>query len=270
MAAPKYYEVKAEVVSVKELKHNLITAVLRSKEIAKKTKPGQFITIQVNNKDESVPVLRRPFAVSYTNGNEFEIIFDVVGRGTDILKRMLKVGEKINILGPLGNGFNTKVNGKEKLLLAGGVGIAPIKKLMQYFTDKGDQVTLIWGNRDKSGFFDIDFFMDQNIKLFAATNDGSLGFEGNVLDILKAEIKNSNLKKINDYNIYVVGPNPMMRAVADYVAENEHYCQVSLEVVMACGIGVCQGCAVKKKKEDGYYLTCVDGPVFNSCSIEIP
>ncbi|MCK4980663.1 MAG: dihydroorotate dehydrogenase electron transfer subunit [Candidatus Delongbacteria bacterium] len=270
MTAPKYYEVQAEVISVKEMKHNLITAILKSAKIAKNTKPGQFITIQVMNQDETVPVLRRPFAVSYVKGNEFEIIFDVVGRGTDILKRMLKAKEKINILGPLGNGFNTKVNGKEKLLIAGGVGIAPIKKLMQYFTDKGDQVTLIWGNRDKSGFFDIDFFMDQNIKFFVATDDGSLGFEGNVLDILKAEIKNNNLKKINDYNIYVVGPNPMMKAVVDYVTKMKHYCQVSLEAPMACGIGVCQGCAVKKKKEDGYLLTCVDGPVFNSCEIEIP
>ncbi|MBN2789650.1 MAG: dihydroorotate dehydrogenase electron transfer subunit [Candidatus Delongbacteria bacterium] len=270
MTESKYHEVQAEVVSVKELKHNVIEAVLRSKEIAKNTKPGQFITIQVTNKDESVPVLRRPFAVSYTKGDDFQIIFDVVGRGTDILKDMLKAGKKINVLGPLGNGFNTKVNGKEKLLLAGGIGIAPIKKLMQHFTEKGDQVTLIWGNRDKSGFFDIDFFMDQNIKLFVATDDGSLGFEGNVLDILKAEIKNNNLKKINDYNIYVVGPGPMMKAVADYCTEMDHYCQVSLETPMACGIGVCQGCAVKKKKEDGYFLTCVDGPVFNSCSVEIP
>ncbi|MDA3837863.1 MAG: dihydroorotate dehydrogenase electron transfer subunit [Candidatus Delongbacteria bacterium] len=270
MKEPKYYEVKAEVVSVRELKHNVVTAILRSKEIADKTKPGQFVNIQVNNKNETVPVLRRPFAVSYTDGDNFEIIFDVVGRGTNILKDMLVVGEQVNVLGPLGNGFDINVNGKEKLLLAGGVGIAPIKKLMQYFTDKGDQVTLIWGNRDKSGFFDIDFFMDQNIKIFVATDDGSLGFEGNVLDILKSEIKNNNLKKINDYNIYVVGPNPMMKAVADYCSEMDHYCQVSLETPMACGIGVCQGCAVKKKKEDGYYLTCVDGPVFNSCDVEIP
>ena len=270
MTSTKYYEVQAKVVSVKEMNHSVIVATLKSSKIAKNTKPGQFITIQVNNKDESIPVLRRPFAVSYTNGDEFEIIFDVVGRGTDILKRMLKVGEKINVLGPLGNGFNTKINGKEKLLLAGGVGIAPIKKLMQYFTDKGDQVTLIWGNRDKSGFFDIDFFMDQDIKLFVTTDDGSLGFEGNVLDILKAEIKNNNLKKINDYNIYAVGPNPMMEAVSNYVSEMDHYCQISLETPMACGIGVCQGCAVQKKKEDGYYLTCVDGPVFNSCDVEIP
>lgn len=269
MTESKYYEVKAEIISYKVESARIISCVVRSKEIASSAKPGQFVTIQVNDDISVIPVLRRPFAISYVKDDTFEFIFDVVGRGTEILKKMIKEEKYINILGPLGNGFELNSNTKEKLVVAGGIGIAPIKRLIQYFCEKNCVTTLIWGNRDKLGFFDIDFYIDQNIKLFISTDDGSLGFEGNVLQMLKSEIKNKNLKNLSKYDIFVVGPNPMMKAVSEYVEEMKNFCQVSLETPMACGMGVCQGCAVKKKNEDGYYLVCKDGPVFNSDKIVI-
>lgn len=269
MTESKYYEVTAEIISVKEQSDRILSCVVRSKEIAASAKPGQFITIQVNDVKSGIPVLRRPFAVSYVKDDKFEFIFDVVGRGTELLKNIIKNQKHINILGPLGNGFDLKSPKKEKLLIAGGIGIAPIKRLVQHFSGTDSVTTLIWGNRNKEGFFDLDFFIDQNIKLFIATDDGSLGFEGNVLQMLKSEIKNKNLKNLSNYDIFVVGPDPMMKAVIRFAEEMNDVCQISLETPMACGMGVCQGCAVKKKNEDGYFLVCKDGPVFYSDKIII-
>lgn len=269
MTQARYYEVKAEILSFKEETGRIISCIVKSKEISSAAKPGQFVTIQVNDSKSGIPVLRRPFAVSYVKNDRFEFIFDIVGRGTELLKNIVTKEKYINILGPLGNGFDLKSQKKEKLLIAGGIGIAPIKRLVQHFSGTDCVITLIWGNRNQSGFFDTDFFIEQNIKLFIATDDGSLGFEGNVLQMLKSEIKNKNLKSLINYDIFVVGPDQMMKAVSRYVEEMKNICQISLETPMACGIGVCQGCAVKKKNEDGYYLVCKDGPVFYSDKIVI-
>jgi len=269
MTEAKYYEEKCEIISYKEETAKVFSCFFRSKDIASAAKPGQFVTVQVNDDKAAIPVLRRPFAISCVKEDNFEIIFDVVGKGTELLRKRIKEEKYINILGPLGNGFDINSDNKEKLVIAGGIGIAPIKRLIQQFSENNCITTLIWGNRDKSGFFDIDFYINQNIKLFISTDDGSLGFKGNVLQMLISEIKNKNLKNLSKYDIFVVGPNPMMKAVSEYVEDMKNFCQVSLETPMACGMGVCQGCAVKKKNEDGYYLVCKDGPVFNSDRIII-
>ena len=267
MTATSYSEERAEIISVKEETERIISCVVRSEKIASDSLPGQFVTVQVNNGKNSIPVLRRPFAVSTVKGDQFEFIFDVVGKGTELLKKKVKEEKYLHILGPLGNGFNLKSHKKQKLLIAGGIGIAPIKRLVQHFSKTDCQTTLIWGNRNKAGFFDTDYFIDQNIRLFIATDDGSTGFEGNVLQMLKSEIKNKNLSNLSHYDIFVVGPDPMMKAVCGFVEEMKNVCQISLETPMACGMGVCQGCAVKKMNEEGYYLVCKDGPVFYSDKI---
>lgn len=267
MNQASYFEVKAEIISFKKETSNIYSCIVRSEQISNSAKPGQFINVQICSGTEKTPVLRRPFAISYIKGDSIEFIFDIVGRGTELLKKAVSTERSINILGPLGNGFDLSSCVKEKLLIAGGVGIAPVKSLVQYFSRCECTTTLIWGNRSRSQFFDLDFFIDQNIKLFIATDDGSMGFEGNVLQMLKSEIKNKNLKDLAKYDIFVVGPDPMMKAVSGYVQEMNSRCQVSLETPMACGMGVCQGCAVKKKNGEGYYLVCKDGPVFYTDSI---
>jgi len=268
MAESKFSEERAEILSVKEETDSIISCVVRSEFIASSSLPGQFVTVQVNNEGTGcVPVLRRPFAISNVKKDRFEFIFDEVGKGTKLLKKAVKEEKYLNILGPLGNGFDLKSEKKQKLLIAGGIGIAPIKRLVQYFSTTDCRVTLIWGNRNKTGFFDTDYFINQNIKLLICTDDGSMGFEGNVVDLLESEIKNKNLNNLSDYDIFVVGPDPMMKAVCVSVGKKNTVCQVSLETPMACGMGVCQGCAVKKKNEDGYFLVCKDGPVFYSDKI---
>lgn len=264
-----YFEEKVEVISFREKKKGVYSVWFNSEKIALTAKPGQFLNIQVSDETSIIPVLRRPFAISSVLDNTFEMMFHVVGRGTELLSKIMTPGKQMNVLGPLGNGFKIFKNEKPKLLIAGGIGIAPLKSLMQYFVSKGEKVVLVWGNRDKSDFFDIDFFMDQDIMLYISSDNGSIGYEGTVLEMLKSEIANSRIGKIEDYDSYVVGPTPMMKAVADYFLENDQSCQVSLEEPMACGIGVCQGCAVKKRNEDGYLLVCKDGPVFDAGEIDM-
>lgn len=267
----RYYEESCEVVESGYVNDHVFTVIFKSESIVKSIKPGQFINIQAGKDLTSIPVLRRPFAVSHMDleKSEFEVIFHVKGKGTKILAEILVPGYKANILGPLGNGFDVTPNENKKLLIAGGLGIAPLKILLQHFLQEGKDVTLIWGNKTKRDFFDIDFYLDQDLKLFVATDNGSYGFEGNALDMLKTELLSKKISKLKQYDIYVVGPEPMMKAVADFVKEQGLRCQVSLETSMACGFGVCQGCAVETPDKNEFKLVCKDGPVFWSDEVII-
>ena len=267
----EYNEETIEVLSSQYLKEDVVSIWFRSKDMASTVKPGQFLTIQVGDDDTLIPVLRRPFAISSVKDDTFEVIFHIVGKGTKTLSEILTEGSTINILGPLGNGFDLKENsGKEKLLLAGGLGIAPIKSLMEYYATKNEKVTLLWGNRTDKDFYNTEYLSEKcNKNFFTSTDDGSLGFSGNILELLNHKTEIKEIKNLSEYDIFVVGPTPMMRAVANNLMKQEIDCQVSLETPMACGIGVCQGCAVEdRKKENSFYLVCKDGPVFNASDVE--
>lgn len=260
----RYYEESCEVINSKFITESVVSVFFKSKNIADNVKPGQFINIQAGKDKSTIPVLRRPFAISDVNKKKslFEITFQIKGKGTKILSEILIPGFKANILGPLGNGFNITPNNNKKLLIAGGLGIAPIKILLNNFLETQNDVTLIWGNKSKEDFFSLEYYLDKKSKLFISSDDGSIGFEGNALDMLKAELSNKNIKDLKFYDIYVVGPTAMMKAISSYILEKNLNCQISLESAMACGIGVCQGCAVETKDESGYKLVCKDGPVF--------
>ncbi len=264
----RYFETNAVIRSVDKLTDNTVSCIALSREIAGLAKPGQFINVQVTSGQLSAPVLRRPFAVSNVNGDEFEFIFNIVGRGTKLLYDILRSKETVNVLGPLGNGFDPGDGSRKKLLIAGGIGIAPLKSLAGHFSETGADVTLFWGNRSRRDFFGADHFENKNIKLMMSTDDGTAGFSGNVLELLKEEIKIKNIADLKEYDIYVVGPDPMMKAVAGFIEEQGARCRVSLETPMACGMGVCQGCAVRKRGSEEYKLVCKDGPVFYSDEIE--
>jgi len=270
MITYNYDEKPVEVISSREVKKDVISVWFSSKAMAEKVKPGQFLTIQVGNDKNLIPVLRRPFAISSVVDDTFEVIFHIVGKGTQTLAEILVKGARINILGPLGNGFNLKDNsGKEKILIAGGLGIAPIKLLMEYFVSKDEKVILLWGNRTASDFYDTDYYSKNCTTFLASTDDGTKGHKGNILQMLNQEVENKNIKSLSNYDIFVVGPTPMMRAVSDNLLEQRIDCQVSLETPMACGMGVCQGCAVEQRdKDNAFYLVCKDGPVFEASEVK--
>ncbi|HLX13393.1 MAG TPA: dihydroorotate dehydrogenase electron transfer subunit [Bacteroidota bacterium] len=231
-------------------------------EIARAVLPGQFINIRVHEFYQ--PLLRRPFSVYHVNGDRIEIIFNVVGMGTRVLMGR-KHGDSLDIIGPLGCPFDTNGNFETAILVGGGLGVAPLPMLTKMLNGKKKIATLL-GSRSK----------DQNItshlqNIECATDDGSAGFHGTVVDLLRNKLE----KKLQPKpKIFGCGPNPMLRALSELAAEFSVPCEVSLESAMACGIGICQGCPIERSHDEishkKYGLICKEGPVFDSSTIQLP
>ena len=226
--------------------------------------PGQFVMIQVSGQPE--PLLRRPFSIYNAFGKEpghqnIEVLYKVVGKGTEKLSQVNK-GAEINILGPLGKGFAIPEKPGRTCLVAGGIGIAPLYFLVSRLLKNGwvgKDITLFFGAQSKPEMALIADFENLPINVQLTTDDGSFGQKGFVTDLLEI-----HLKQASPDVMYACGPMPMLKTVASLAGTCEISCQVSLETVMACGMGACLGCAVKNSRNtDKYAHVCVDGPVFD-------
>lgn len=241
-----------------DLDNKIYLLKIHSPEIASTILPGQFLNIKVCEGD--FPLLRRPFSVSDVEGEYIYIMFNIFGEGTKILAHKKK-GETINILGPLGHGFNLEDDYDTAIIAAGGLGAAPFPYLTKLLP-KGINVFSFIGGRTHK---DIVTYGMNNIS--TATDDGSLGYKGNVVELLKSNLgkfKNSKLK------IFGCGPNAMLRSLKKLAEEQKINCEVSTECAMACGFGICQGCPIESvKRPDKYFLVCKDGPVFNAKDVTI-
>ena len=238
--------------------HGLLTFELPGKTIVK---PGQFFNIRIN--DSYTPLLRRPFGAHKIEKNKVSILYKIVGEATAALSAKLK-GNTVNVIGPLGNGFN--ISEKEAILIAGGYGIAPLYALALSLRGgakrrRGNLSIFIGANTKKQVIYD-DKFRKLGVKVRIATDDGSKGQKGLVTDILENRLRTGAVRKAV---IYACGPKAMLKAVAKIAKQYKIKCQLSLEEYMACGIGTCLGCAVKTK--DGYKMVCKDGPVFDAKDI---
>lgn len=231
---------------------------LSSEYIAQNAHPGQFVEIKVGN--GTTPLLRRPLSIHRVIGKNIEILYEAVGPGTELLSQRKK-GEKLNVLGPLGSGF--KIDCDEIILVAGGLGVAPLRFLADEAVKLGKKVHALLGAGTKECLLcEADLLpISENVKV--TTDDGSYGEKGLVTDTLKSLLStfNSQLSAI-----YSCGPRAMLAEVARVAREHDIPCQVSLEAYMACGIGACLGCAVETR--NGYKMACKDGPVFNAEEIK--
>ena len=227
-------------------------------------KPGQFIMLRFA--DQINPLLRRPFSIHRLISKDkslegLEVLYKVVGKCTKKLS-MCTEGDVIDIIGPLGNSFITSDNYNNVFIVAGGVGVAPMLFLASYLQKYSDlsKCIVFLGSRSKHDLLCKDDFLRLGIKVFFTTEDGSAGRKGLVTDILETSIK----EKRPDI-IYGCGPPAMLKSLA---LMSETYlipCRVSIETIMACGIGACLGCAVESKKTSEKYLhACLDGPVFDT------
>ena len=232
--------------------------------------PGHFVMLRVEHGLD--PLLRRPFGIykvlgatgkppSPLRGTGVEILYQVVGKGTEILS-LKAPGETIDILGPLGGGFPAPAEGEETVLVAGGMGIAPL----YLFAAALKEGLLLFGSRDKSVARIADEFKGFNCDIEIATDDGSAGRKGFVTTLLEEAATPETV-------IYACGPLPMLKAASAIAGKAGARCFVSLERAMACGIGVCLGCAVKmkdggEKENRNYRMVCSDGPVFDSRAID--
>jgi dihydroorotate dehydrogenase electron transfer subunit len=243
---------KASVDKTIELENNIVLLRIHSPEIAGSVNPGQFVNIRVS--ELSIPLLRRPFSVCDVEGEYIYILFNIFGEGTKILAGK-KPGDFVDILGPLGHGFNYDDDYDTAVIAAGGLGAAPFPFLTRKLGNSKDIYSFIGGKSEQ----DIITYGLRNI--FISTDDGSSGLKGNVIDLLNRNLKLFSGKKIK---IFACGPNAMLRVLKDFSIENNFNCEVSTECAMACGFGICQGCPVEAvNRPDQYYLVCKDGPVFN-------
>ena len=229
---------------------------LNSPSITKVAQAGQFITIKLNKNYD--PLLPRPFSIHSVDREtgDFLIYYQVLGK-TSKLMAELEPGDEITVLGPLGRGFNLELENSRALLIGGGLGQAPLRFLAEELQKKNNQIYMAIGARDQEGLKNILCFEESCQEINLATQDGSLGKEGLVTELLPQIIRDFNPKII-----YTCGPLPMMAKVKELAAQEKIPCQVSLETTMACGIGVCLGCTCESTNSEIYPKVCTHGPVF--------
>lgn len=253
----RFFQEDAHVASREEIAPGIFILRVLSPTIAHQSRPGQFLNIR--SVDNYVPLLRRPFSISDVDGNEIEIMFNVIGKGTQILSRK-RAGDTIDLLGPLGNPFPFSLARKHALLVAGGMGVAPFPFLTRMLMNEGHRVTSFVGARTANQLIERNL-----LNCRVATDDGTVGFRGNVVDLLREFLEDDHGQ---DIQIYGCGPTPMIKALSNLAHEKSIPCLLSLEGDMACGIGICQGCPVERRgSEKKYALVCTEGPVFESGEI---
>lgn len=234
-------------------------------------RPGQFVMFRVQL--SQAPLLRRPFGVFRTGflppdcegqppKEYLEILYKVVGSGTGIMSE-LHEGDRVEVLGPLGSGFDLGAADGENILVGGGIGLAPLYMLARELTESAGGVRLLMGGRTRGDILAVTEFERLGVETYVSTDDGSLGEEGLVTDVLERK-----LDKYPQAAVYACGPMPMLEAVERICSRRGIPLQVSLEALMACGVGACLGCVVKgighSEQTPRYLCSCKEGPVFRS------
>lgn len=258
-------KVNCELLKKEMLIEGIYKFSVKAPEIAKDARAGQFLEIKVSETGE--PFLRRPISI-YNIDKEngiVEFIFQVKGRGTEILAER-KIGDLIDIMGPLGFGGFKVQEYNNVAIIGGGIGTYPLYELVKELKGKAN-LNVYLGFRDKSLVTCEKEFEEVGLnKLVVTTDDGSYKEKGYAIDFMKKDIEEHKVDMI-----FACGPLPMLKAVRAYAIENNIPCQISLEERMGCGIGACLGCAVKviSGTEPRYGHVCKEGPVFNAADVEI-
>lgn len=247
---------KAHVVSVNEIAPSIYDMLLKAPAISAQAKPGQFICLYSN---DSAHLLPRPISICEVFGEHVRLVFRIAGYGTRELSAK-KTGDEVTVLGPIGNGYPEIPKDKTVTVVGGGIGIPPMLYLARKLYENGNELNIVLGYRD-AGLFLKDAFSGYG-KVYVATDDGSVGFHGNVVGLIEAE-------KLPVETVCACGPMPMLKGLSAYTEANGGTAFISLEERMACGIGACLGCITKTKETDGHSHVrnariCTEGPVFDS------
>lgn len=241
-----------KIVENKRLGKDIFTLELTSKGRIPEMKPGQFVQVKIEGSPDTF--LRRPFSIHDVNYscNSFRLLIQIAGKGTETLSK-LGTGDTLNLIYPLGNSFSLPVKGERILLAGGGCGVAPLLFLGKYLKENGFTPDILLGFRSSERVIEYDEYSALG-KVFLTTEDGSLGKKGFITE--------HPVLLTTEYDvIYCCGPEAMMKAVIKYCREKKIMCEVSLENLMGCGIGVCLCCVVETIR--GNICTCTEGPVFN-------
>ncbi len=266
------------VISRSEVAPGTFRLRLEAPGIAARARSGQFVMLRV--RDGMDPLLRRPFSFHRILAGEgiVEILYRVVGRGTMLLSRCAP-GERLDLIGPLGNGFSLPGAGISPILVvAGGIGIAPLFELVAGLAsglsraEAASRIRLFYGARTAAELLPRREFQDLGATVLFGTDDGSYGFNGYVTELLARTVEREQLKPAL---VYACGPLAMQYHVGRWALARGVPAQLSLESLMACGVGACLGCALpatlgddSDSQADRYVHVCKDGPIFSAGAIE--
>ena len=254
-------KMKSTVIEQKMIADGICSMWLDAKEVAVQAKPGQFISVYSNDKSRVLP---RPISICEIDREKgtLRIVYRVVGKGTEEFSKA-EAGDSFEILGPLGNGFPIEeAKGKKVLMIGGGIGVPPMLQTAKEI--EGEAISV-------SGYRNQDLFLKEELEsagtLFIATEDGSVGTKGNVVDAIREN-------QIEADMMFACGPKPMLRALKNYALEKGIPCWISMEEKMACGVGACLACVCQSKDVDSHSHVhnkriCKDGPVFLSTEVEL-
>jgi dihydroorotate dehydrogenase electron transfer subunit len=256
------FEETARVISQKELAPGIFDLVIQTAEIAKHAKAGQFISVYCADKTKLLP---RPISLCGIDrkAGTLRLVYRVTGKGTGTEEFSgLSAGDTLRVLGPLGNGFTIR-EGKKAFLIGGGIGVPPMLQLAKEMGQTEFEIVMGYRNADT---FLLDEFKAQG-HVLVATEDGSVGTKGNVLDAIRENGAKAEV-------IYACGPMPMLRALKQYAEDNHMECFISMEERMACGIGACLACVCNTKEVDAHSNVknkriCKEGPVFDAKEVEL-
>ncbi len=255
-------DVQATLTIVNRLSPVHVLLTLRAPQIATHARPGQFVHLRVSPNSTS-PLLRRPFSVAGVNlaAGTFRILVRTIGRGTGILSDLIP-GAELSALGPLGRGFPDLPKEREAVLVAGGVGLAPL--LLFAAVHDGTCKKALYGADTAQGLVLADELSGKCGDVALATDDGSTGHHGFVTDLLPAA-----LEDLSDPVVLACGPRPMMAAAARLCMSRGLACHVSFEAWLGCGVGACLGCVIPSTEETQRYVrVCHDGPVFRAEQVD--
>lgn len=230
--------------------------------------PGQFVMLKA---EKGGTLLRRPFSIHDVTTRDgktiVELLYKVVGPNTRIYGTM-KEGEVLSMLGPLGNRFTAPEAGETTFLAGGGIGIAPMLLLARRILEAGATAsdhTVFIGGRTRGDVLAEEAFRTLGFPVVVTTDDGSAGEKGRITCPMARLLAEKNPAKV-----YACGPHPMLVGVAELMAGRPALCELSLEIIMACGMGACMGCVVESSGADEPYRhVCIDGPVFDARTIKV-
>ncbi|MCR4754123.1 MAG: dihydroorotate dehydrogenase electron transfer subunit [Lachnospiraceae bacterium] len=257
-------KITSEIIKNEKISDGIFSMWIRT-DLHSEVKPGQFVGLYPVNASTLLP---RPISICESDSIQgaIRLVYRVVGKGTAEFSGM-KPSDKVDVLGVLGNGYDLSIanNRKDITLMAGGIGIPPMLQLAKELSLSGHKTSIVVGYRNNETFLSEE--LSEYGKVFIATDDGSVGYKGNVIDALDAY-------KLTPDIIYACGPMPMLRGIKAYSTDHNVPAYISLEERMACGVGACLGCVCKTVNKDHHSHVnnariCTDGPVFNAAEVDI-
>lgn len=263
-----YVHKNAKIIQNTRLSSNHFKLTFLSKQIADSAKPGQFLEVKCAASVN--PFIRRPFSIFSVDkkSSEVSVVYKVIGPATEMLSAK-KSDEFLDVIGPLGNGFSCSNDLDFYFVVGGGIGIAPLYFLVEELLRLGvnkDKIQVLFGAMSKDALVCKDDFLKLGVDIMTATDDGTCGNKDSVCGLFERQI--CKAKDKCKPGVFLCGPKPMLRVMKNLVFRAGFKTEVCLEEYMACGMGVCMGCAVKMK--DGLYkYVCKDGPVFDIDQVDI-